>query len=32
MPGMPEEVRSTLDEAMSGATFFDLHHPWFASR
>ncbi len=32
MPGMPEEVRSTLDEAMAGATFYDLHHPWFASR
>ena len=32
MPGMPEEVRSTLDEAMVGATFYDLHHPWFESR
>lgn len=32
MPGLPEQVRSTLDEAMAGATFFDLHQPWFASR
>lgn len=32
MPGMPEEVRSTLDEAMAGATFYDLHHPWFESK
>lgn len=32
MPGMPEEVRATLEEAMAGATFFDLHHPWFESK
>jgi hypothetical protein len=32
MPGMPEEVRQTLDSVMQGATFYDLHHPWFASR
>jgi hypothetical protein len=31
-PGMPAEVRETLDMAMQGATFYDLHHPWFASR
>jgi len=27
----PAEVRQTIDEAMQGATFYDLHHPWFAS-
>ena len=32
MPDMPEEVRSTLDEAMADATFYDLHHPWFESK
>ena len=32
MPGMPDEVRSTLEEAMAGATFYDLHRPWFESR
>ena len=31
MPEMPAEVRETLDMAMQGATFYDLHHPWFAS-
>lgn len=31
-PEMPGEVRETLDLAMQGATFYDLHHPWFASR
>jgi len=30
-PDMPAEVRQTLDAAMQGATFYDLHHPWFAS-
>ena len=30
-PDMPAEVRETLDMAMQGATFYDLHHPWFAS-
>lgn len=30
-PAMPAEVRETLDLAMQGATFYDLHHPWFAS-
>jgi hypothetical protein len=30
-PDMPAEVRETLDAAMQGATFYDLHHPWFAS-
>jgi hypothetical protein len=28
----PEEVRRELAYAMRGATFYDLHHPWFASR
>lgn len=32
MPEMPTEVRETLETAMQGATFYDLHHPWFASR
>ena len=30
-PDMPAEVRETLDMAMQGATFYDLHHPWFAT-
>jgi hypothetical protein len=30
-PEMPAEVRETLDTAMQGATFYDLHHPWFES-
>ncbi len=30
MPEMPAEVRETLDASMQGATFYDLHHPWFA--
>lgn len=29
---MPAEVRATLDDAMAGATFYDLHRPWFSSR
>ena len=28
----PEDVRAELDYAMQGATFYDLHHPWFESR
>ncbi|WP_243060556.1 hypothetical protein [Nocardioides sp. SR21] len=28
----PEDVRRELDYAMQGATFYDLHHPWFSSR
>lgn len=28
----PPEVRGELEYAMKGATFYDLHHPWFASR
>lgn len=32
MPEMPAEVRETLETAMQGATYYDLHHPWFASR
>jgi hypothetical protein len=27
----PEEVRAELEYAMKGATFYDLHHPWFES-
>jgi len=27
----PEDVRRELDYAMKGATFYDLHHPWFES-
>lgn len=27
----PAEVRKELEYAMHGATFYDLHHPWFAS-
>jgi hypothetical protein len=30
MPDMPAEVRETLETAMHGATYYDLHHPWFA--
>ena len=28
----PADVRRELDYAMQGATFYDLHHPWFGSR
>lgn len=28
----PEDVRRELAYAMQGATFYDLHHPWFSSR
>jgi len=28
----PEDVRAELEYAMQGATFYDLHHPWFSSR
>jgi hypothetical protein len=31
MPDMPADVRETLEASMKGATFYDLHHPWFAS-
>lgn len=27
----PEDVRRELDYVMEGATFYDLHHPWFES-
>jgi hypothetical protein len=27
----PEDVRRELDYAMKGATFYDLHRPWFES-
>ena len=27
----PEEVQRDLAEAMAGARFYDLHHPWFES-
>ena len=28
----PADVRAELEYAMQGATFYDLHHPWFSSR
>ncbi|GAA4373507.1 hypothetical protein [Nocardioides caricicola] len=28
----PEDVRTELEYAMQGATFYDLHDPWFNSR
>lgn len=28
----PEDVRRELAYVMQGATFYDLHHPWFESR
>lgn len=28
---LPDDVRETLEEAMVGARFWDLHHPWFQS-
>jgi hypothetical protein len=28
----PADVRAELEYAMQGATFHDLHHPWFSSR
>lgn len=31
MPDMPDDIRATLEEAMTGARFYDLHHPWFHS-
>jgi hypothetical protein len=27
----PADVRAELEYAMQGATFYDLHHPWFSS-
>ncbi|MBB3045426.1 hypothetical protein KM427_24575 [Nocardioides sp. LMS-CY] len=27
----PPDVRTELEYAMHGATFYDLHHPWFSS-
>ena len=27
----PEDVRREMEYAMKDATFYDLHHPWFAS-
>lgn len=27
----PAEIRRELEYAMQGATFYDLHHPWFES-
>lgn len=27
----PADIREGLDYAMQGATFYDLHHPWFES-
>jgi len=31
MPDMPQDVRETLETMMQGASFYDLHHPWFES-
>jgi hypothetical protein len=28
----PAEIRSELEYAMAGAQYYDLHHPWFASK
>jgi hypothetical protein len=28
----PDEAREVLEQAMGGARFYDLHHPWFESR
>ena len=27
----PEKIRADLESMMAGATFYDLHHPWFTS-
>jgi len=27
----PEEVRAEMESMMAGATFHDLHHPWFST-
>jgi hypothetical protein len=27
----PEEIREMMTSVMSNASFYDLHHPWFAS-
>lgn len=32
MQAPPEDVRMELEYAMQGATFYDLHHPWFNAR
>ena len=32
MQDPPADVRAELDYAMQGATFYDLHKPWFSSR
>ncbi|QZY29032.1 hypothetical protein [Nocardioides coralli] len=31
MPDMPESERETMRQMLKEATFYDLHHPWFAS-
>ena len=28
----PDDVRADLEYAMQGATFYDLHHPWFETK
>ncbi len=28
----PQQVREDIETLMAGARFYDLHHPWFASR
>jgi hypothetical protein len=32
MPAMPDDVRQALEMSMQGATYYDLHHPWFSSK
>jgi hypothetical protein len=29
---MPDDVRQMLESAMSDVSYYDLHHPWFASK
>ena len=31
MPDMPADVRETLESTMAGASYLDLHRPWFHS-
>ena len=31
MPDMPADIRETLESTMTGASFLDLHRPWFHS-
>jgi hypothetical protein len=29
---MPDDVRRSMESAMHDVSFYDLHHPWFASK